>query len=98
MWAKNTASVLSLRLKHTQQTSLLRSLSTASVSNNNDVSSSPIADDGRHELWREGQSSDHDNEPRYVVPESPVHPSNQHRIYKILQLNCCFWFALCLTI
>jgi hypothetical protein len=25
---------------------------------------SPIADDGRHELWREGQSSDHDNEPR----------------------------------
>lgn len=26
----------------------------------------PIGQDGRHELWREGQSSDHDNEPRYV--------------------------------
>ena len=25
---------------------------------------SPIAQDGRHEIWREGQSSDHDNEPR----------------------------------
>ena len=25
----------------------------------------PIGDDGRHEIWREGQSSDHDNEPRY---------------------------------
>ena len=24
----------------------------------------PIGEDGRHELWREGQSSDHDNEPR----------------------------------
>jgi hypothetical protein len=27
---------------------------------------SPLASDGRHEIWREGQSSDHDNEPRYV--------------------------------
>jgi hypothetical protein len=26
----------------------------------------PIGADGRHEIWREGQSSDHDNEPRYV--------------------------------
>lgn len=26
----------------------------------------PIGDDGRHEVWRENQSSDHDNEPRYV--------------------------------
>lgn len=24
----------------------------------------PIGEDGRHEIWREGQSSDHDNEPR----------------------------------
>jgi hypothetical protein len=27
---------------------------------------SPLASDGRHEIWREGQSSDHDNEPRYA--------------------------------
>jgi hypothetical protein len=26
----------------------------------------PLGADGRHEIWREGQSSDHDNEPRYV--------------------------------
>ena len=66
MWAKNTASVL-LRKKHPQQLSFIRSLSTsADVSST--TSSSPIADDGRHELWREGQSSDHDNEPRYVLP------------------------------
>lgn len=25
----------------------------------------PIGIDGKHEVWREGQSSDHDNEPRY---------------------------------
>jgi hypothetical protein len=28
------------------------------------VKDGPIAEDGRHELWRDGQSSDHDNEPR----------------------------------
>jgi hypothetical protein len=47
---------------------LLSTTSTPSTpfgNSNNKVS--PIADDGRHELWREGQSSDHDNEPRYVV-------------------------------
>jgi hypothetical protein len=65
MWAKNTATVLS-RYKHPQQLSFLRSLSTSSVTTDASSSSSPIADDGRHELWREGQSSDHDNEPRYV--------------------------------
>ena len=26
----------------------------------------PIGADGKHEVWRENQSSDHDNEPRYV--------------------------------
>lgn len=31
------------------------------------LSSSPLAKEtGRHEIWRENQSSDHDNEPRYV--------------------------------
>ena len=81
MWAKNTASVLSRGKHHPQLSLLSRSLSTSVTK---DVSSSPIADDGRHELWREGQSSDHDNEPRYVLirrtctrnacPSVEIHP------------------------
>lgn len=40
----------------------------------------PLGADGRHELWREGQSSDHDNEPRYVGTSrkcTPVLPSER---------------------
>lgn len=43
-----------------------RALSTAPI----EEASGPLGADGRHELWREGQSSDHDNEPRYVCEDS----------------------------
>ena len=92
MWAKNTASVLS-RSKYQHELSLLRSFSTASLTKDASTPSSPIADDGRHELWREGQSSDHDNEPRYVISDDvecvldpPVCPSREQRNKKTLAI------------
>jgi hypothetical protein len=44
-----------------------RTFSTASkeVEGGSSAGLGPIGADGRHEIWREGQSSDHDNEPRY---------------------------------
>ena len=44
----------------------LRARSLSSAKPSEAPAASPIARDGRHEIWREGQSSDHDNEPRCV--------------------------------
>ena len=55
MLAKNSLSLARRRLSKTVQWQAVRAQSTES--------NSPIAQDGRHEVWREG-IYDHDNEPK----------------------------------
>ena len=63
--SRSTAAALHVRSTVRTTTRTFASTSAATQTTvTNEPAVSPIAEDGRHEIWREGQSSDHDNEPR----------------------------------